>query len=246
MDRKLEILLEALRQAVARPQEQRLYKAGKFDGLFPSRAGPSADAANQALRDGLLEIIRTEVKGKTTLEWVRPTPRGVEFLHRHESPVQALHDLRQTLQVNQQAIPRWLEDVRGNLDTLAESLADTASKWVEKLAELTRRVDDALRRLEAAAPLVPKELLDGLPWSIDAVNYLDRRRNAGASDPCPLPELFTALAEPHPALTISAYHAGLRRLHERRVIQLQPATGAIAQPEFALLVAGSLLYTATR
>jgi hypothetical protein len=160
--------------------------------------------------------------------------------------VRALHDLRETLQANRQAIPLWLDGLRGDLHALGEALAGSAARWVEKLDELTRRVDDALRRIEAASPLVPKELLDGLPWSLDAINYLDRRRNGGAADACPLPELFLALLPAHPALTIGGFHDGLRRLHERRVVRLQPAAGDLAQPEFALPVAGVLMYAASR
>src|SRR5262249_2467286 len=36
-DRAAEALLEALRQALAAGGEQRLYKSGKLDGLFPSK-----------------------------------------------------------------------------------------------------------------------------------------------------------------------------------------------------------------
>jgi len=246
MDKKLEILLEALRQALARSEEQRLYKSGKLDGLFASRTGPAGEAADAALRDGLLQIVRSETRGKVVIDWVRPTPAGVEYLHQHESPVRTLHELRQTLRTNQRAIPLWLEDLRANLHMLEATLAGSAARWVEKLEDLTRRVDDTLRRLEAASPLVPKELLDGLPWSIDAVNYLDRRRNAGAPGACPLPELFAALTAPHPTLTLTMFHLGLRRLHERRVVALHPANGEIDQPEFALLEAGKLLYLVSR
>lgn len=246
MDKQTEILVGALRQALGRSEEQRLYRAGKLEGLFPGRTGPAGDAAQQALREGLIEIVRTETKGKVAIDWARPTPAGVEFLHRHESPVRALHDLRETLQANQQAIPLWLEGLHGDLRQLGEAVASSAARWVEKLEELTRRVDDALRRIEAAAPLVPKELLDGLPWSVDAVNYLDRRRNGGAPDACPLPELFAALVAPHPGLTIGGFHDGLRRLHERRVVRLQPATGEVVRPEFALLVGGLVMVAALR
>jgi len=245
MDKQTEILVAALRLALARPGEQRLYKAGKLDGLF-GRTGPAGDAAQQALRDGLLEIVRAEAKGKATIEWVQPTPRGVEFLHRHESPVRALHDLRETLHANRQAIPLWLDAVRNDLHAMGEALAGSAARWVEKLEELTRRVDDALRRIEAASPLVPKELLDGLEWSVDAVNYLDRRRNGGATDACPLPELFAALRPTHPALTLGGFQDGLRRLHERRVVQLRPAAGDLDEPEFALPIGGVLMYAAAR
>ena len=45
------------------------------------------------MRDGLLEIVRTEESGKLTTEWVRLTPAGVSFLHAHESPRAVLEAL---------------------------------------------------------------------------------------------------------------------------------------------------------
>src|SRR5262245_24913308 len=159
-DRAAQALLEALRQALAAGGERRLYRSGKLDGLFPSKAGPSGTAAADALRDGLLEVVRREVKGKTEIDWVRVTPRGVEFLHRHESPLHALHDLRDRLRANQEAIPLWLAGMGASLQALADQLRADSSGWAERLRTLERRVEDALRRLEAAAPLVPPEVLE--------------------------------------------------------------------------------------
>src|ERR1051325_4839267 len=138
MDRVTETLLEALRQALAEPAEQRLYRSGKLEGLFPGRTGVNAAAAEQALRDGLLEVARTETKGKTVIEWVRLAPRGVDFLHDHESPVRALQDLRAALAANQQAVPLWLAEMRAGLQALDERLAADAQKWVQRLEALTR------------------------------------------------------------------------------------------------------------
>ena len=103
-DKATEALLEVLKQCLAEPGEQRLYKSGKLPGLFPARTGVNGEAATLALNEGLLEVVRTETKGKVTTEWVRSTPRAIEFLHKHESPVQALKDLQAILQVNQQKI----------------------------------------------------------------------------------------------------------------------------------------------
>jgi hypothetical protein len=256
MDRVEEVLVEALRQALAGPAEQRLYRSGKLEGLFPGRSGSGGTAAAQALRDGLLEVVRTETKGKTVIEWVRPTPRGVDFLHERESPLRALEELRSTLWLNRQAVPAWLADMRVGLQALDERLAADAHKWLERLDALARRVDETLRRLEAAAPLVPAEVVTAHPWTVDALNYLDRRRLAagpeagdnGASPECPLPELFTALVRQHPGLSVSAFHEGLRRLHERRLLHLRPAAGLadLSQPEYALLDSGAVLYYAAR
>jgi DNA-binding PadR family transcriptional regulator len=247
-------LIEALRQALAEPGEARLYRSGKLSGLFPSRNSVHAAAAEQALRDGLLEIVRTETKGKTVIDWVRLTPQGVEFLHQRESPLRALQELRSTLQLNRQAIPVWLTEMRGALQAMDERLAADARKWLERLDVLARRVEETLRRLEQSAPLLPPEIAQEHPWAIDALNYLDRRRLAagpsanGDASVCPLPELFAALARQHPDLSVRVYHEGLRRLHERRLVQLQPAANLadLPQPEYALLEGAAVFYYVAR
>src|SRR5215831_14601470 len=115
MDKVTDALLAALKQALAEPGEQRLFRSGKLAGLFPGRAGANGDAAARALRDRLLEVARTEQRGKTAVDWVRPTPRGVAFLHDHESPVRALQELRAAVQATQESAPAWLEEMRRSL-----------------------------------------------------------------------------------------------------------------------------------
>jgi hypothetical protein len=248
MERVTELIAGAVRRALAEPVEHRLYKSGKLDGLFPGRAGVNGDAAATALRDGLFEIARTESKGKTKSEWVRLTPRGVNFLHEHESPVYALHELRDTLRANRQAIPVWLGEMRAGLQTLDDRLAAEAHRWTERLEALTRRVEQTLERIEATLPLLPTEVAEAVPWGIDALNYLDRKRNGGGPNECPLPELFAALAQHHPGLSIGSFHDGLRRLRNRRALRLEAPAGAdgLQQPEYALLDAGKLFYYAGR
>jgi hypothetical protein len=244
MDKVTEILIGALRQALADPSEQRLYKSGKLEGLFPGRSGSSVTAAGQALRDGLLEVVRSESKGKTTIEWVRLTPRGVDFLHEQESPLCALHDLRQALRTNQQAVPVWLDEMRTSLHTIDQRLAADAQKWQQRLAALTLRVEDTLQRLQALMPLLPEEVAQAHPWAIDAINYLDRRQSGGATTDCPLPELFSALIRHHAELSLSGFHEGLRKLRDRRVVRLEPVASLqdLPQPEFAHLEGGAIFY----
>jgi hypothetical protein len=235
-DRVTHTLVEALRQAVALPGEHRLFRAGKLDGLFPGRTGTASEAARRALDEGLLERARLETKGKTEIDWVRATPRGVEFLHRHESPVQALHDLLAVLRANRSAIPAWLDDMRGLLRDMDARLQADADRWLARLAGLEGRVVETLRRLEAAGPLLPDEVVRDHPWAIDALNYLDRRRTAGNSLPCPLHELFAAVKDHHAELALAAFHDGLRQLHHRKALLLRPAEdGKLSHPEYALL-----------
>src|SRR5205085_2535934 len=143
----------------------------KLEGLFASRSGVNSEAAAQAVRAGLLEVVRTEIKGKTTIEWVRLTPRGTEFLHDQESPGQALKDLQAVLQVSRERVPLWL------------------------------------------------------------------------------PELFTAVREKYPGLSVTDFHDRLRRLRDRHALHLVPFAGQpheIQEPEYALLDGATLFYYATR
>src|SRR5438445_6149121 len=141
IDSVTEVLLDALKLALAEPGEQRLFKSGKLGGLFSGRAGANGEAAARALREGLLEVVRTEAKGKTTIEWVRLTPRAIEFLHEQESPIQALKDLQIVLQANRDAIPLWLAEMQRTLQALAGQLAEEAERWTHRLDALSRQVE---------------------------------------------------------------------------------------------------------
>jgi hypothetical protein len=248
-DKVTETLVDALKLALAEPGAQPLFKSGKQPGLFASRSGVNGEAAARALRDRLLEVVRTEAKGKTTVEWVRITPRAMEFLHEQESPLQALRDLRTILQTNREAIPLWLAEIEGELQALSRRLAEEAERWTHRLEALSGQVEAALRRVEAAGPQLADGTATDAPWALDALAYLDHRRSSGAAGDCPLPELFAALHEKHPDLSVSAFHDGLRHLDDRRALRLLPFTGPpseIQEPEYALLDRAALLYYVTR
>jgi hypothetical protein len=246
-DRVTQTLVEALARALATPGEHRLFRAGKLDGLFPGRTGAGATAADRALTEGLIEQARLETKGKTEIRWVRITPRGVEFLHQHQSPLHALHELLGVLRANHNAVPLWLDQMRALLAGIDARLSADAGRWVQRLQSLEERVAETLRRLEAAGPLLPDEVARDHPWAIDALNYLDRRRTGGGADACPLHELFAAVKDHHPDLGVTAFHDGLRRLHHRKALLLHPASnGHATHPEYALLDGAAVYHLAVR
>lgn len=249
-DKVTEALVEALKQGLAEPgAEQRLYRTGKLTGLFPGRTGASAEAAAQALRDGLLEVVRNETKGKTTTEWVRLTPRGVDFLHAHESPVGVLEELRDLLRMTQEGVPVWLAEMQQDLRAVATRLGDNVQRLSQRLESLGQRVDEALRRADLVRLPPANGTGDTVPWARAALAYLDRRRDSGAAELCPLPELFTALRPEHAQLSIPAFLDGLRHLHDRRALSLLPFVGTIEQlpePEYALMEGSAVLYYVTR
>ena len=247
-DKVTETLLEALKQGLARPGEHRLYKSGKLEGLFPGRTGAGAEAAVRALREGLIESVRTETKGKTAIDWVRVTPRAVDFLHEHESPLRALEELREELRATRERVPAWSEEVRRSLAALGDRLADDSARMLQRVEALSARVEEALRRLAVLGPHLPEGVAKVVPWAEDALAYLERRRTGGVAGPCPLSELFAALAGRQPEFTIARFHDGLRRLHERRLVRLLPAgavPGEVPPPEYVLPDAGQLYYYVT-
>lgn len=246
MDRMTETLLAALKQALAEPAEQRLYRSGKLAGLFPGKAAVNAEAAARALQDGLLEVVRTETKGKTTLDWVRITPKGVNYLHDQEAPVQVLRELRAALHVNRQGLPTVLAELHQELHALGNRLVEQVQSYGQRLEALERRVEEALRRADLAGPSLPDGVAAALPWAAAALEYLDRRRKSGAPGACPLPELFAALREQHGSLSLTDFHDGLRRLHDRHALRLTPAEPGqpLPEPEHALLDGEAVYYYA--
>jgi hypothetical protein len=248
MDKLTQALIEALKQAVTQPGEQRLFRSGKLPGVFPGRAGLNAEAAAQALRDGLLEVVRTETRGKATTEFVRVTPRGVEFLHKYESPLQALHDLRGVLQMTQDGLPTWVADLRQELQKTGDRLAEQAQQIGKRIDALCQRVEVALQRAEALGPQPKADVASIAPWGPQALEYLDKRKATGVVNYCTLPELFAALREKQPELTITDFHAGLRRLHDRGVLRLVPydSPEPLPEPEYALLDGAATFYHVAR
>jgi hypothetical protein len=246
MEKVTATLIEALKQALAEPGDQRLFRSGKLPGVFPGRTAASAEAAARALREGLLEVVRTEIKGKTVAEWVRVTPAGVRFLHDHESPVQAMTELRTALQTTRDGIPAWLAEIRTSLDALGSRLTGGVNAIAHRLEALSRRVEEALER--TAAPPLPEDVARAIPWATEALGHLARRRGGGITAPCPLPELFLAIKGPHGDLTVADFHTGLRRLHERGIVRLLPHEGlnGLPQPEYALPDGAATYYYVTR
>lgn len=240
LHRREEFILAALKTAIAEPEEYRLFQSGKLPGLFPSRSGLSSEAALEAIKRGYFESVRTETKGKVIVEWVKATPRGVDFVHRNDSPKAILNELRALLGNSRHGVPSWLEETREELDDLSARFEDTASTVIGKLDELGRRLELALRRVEAQGPNVPTAMTQLVPWAVDALEYLDRRLLAGAPGPCPLEELFTALGDRRRGISIPDFHTGLRRLHDNRALRLIAHPVRAADVAFALLIGQEL------
>ncbi len=249
-DRVTQVIVEALKEAAGATGEQRLFRSGKLPGLLPGRTGLNAEAAERALREGLVERVRTETRGKTNIEWVRLTAKGVEFIHTHESPARALDELRVVLQATQEGMPGWLADLRRQVEEMARRLEDEVQGIARRLQHLTERVDEAMRRAELTVLRLTEEAKAILPWGQDAIQFLERRREGGLLNSCPLPELFETLQEKHPDLSLKAFQDGLVWLHDRTsVLRLLPFEGPfddLPRPEFAIPHGARVCYHVAR
>lgn len=240
MDPVHAILLEALRTAAREGGELRLYRSGKLPGLLPARTAAHVQAATQLVRDGLIEIARTETRGKTPVEFVRITPRGIDYLLQHDSPARAMDELRDALAVNTQQLPAWVAELRGELDALSRRMVDEVTRIGQRLDRLATHVETVLARAAAERKTAPA------PWTQAALDYLGSRQQVIGQPHCPLPELFAALGSRHFELAIRDFHAGLRRLQDEGLVQLVPHVGdnGPPEPEFALPDGSAVLYYA--
>lgn len=248
-DRQQEALIRALRDALAANTEMRLYRRGKLPGLFPNRSGVTAAAATAAIRDGLLEIVRTEIKGKISTEWVKLTPKGVEFLHAQTTPIGVLRELRRELSAAREGAPVFLSAIQAEWQASARRMQEQVQRAVDRLDALADRVEDALRRADILGQPLPNGVAKSVPWGQAALDYLDHRYETGAPENCPLPELFAAVRGQFPELSLLEFQDGLRRMHDHHALRLRPfpePPECLPEPEYAILDGAAMLYFATK
>jgi hypothetical protein len=242
MDDTRPLILEALRTGANHAGEVRLYRAGKLPGLFAARTHRHTAAAAAAVREGLIEILRTETRGKTVVEWAGVTPKGRGFLVQHESPAHALRELRELLKLNEAGVPGWVADLRERVELLTRQFLAEVESVHQQLAQAAQRVATAIDRLEQQhAPSAQQP-----DWSALALEYLAHRQQVVTEPKCPLAELFAALRLRGAELGLKDYHLGLRRLHEDGAIQLETHAGEEPppEPEYALLDGATVYYYA--
>ncbi len=241
MDRKRFMLLDAIKTGAQARGEVRLYARGKLPGLFEQRTRETSDLANQAVQDGLLEMTRVETVGKTTVEWMRVTQKGLDLLLESESPIRALEELRDALAVHRHGLPDWATQLQATIDSLSRDVAAEIGQVRAKLDQLADRVNESLARFKTTSTSPTPTTT---PWAADALRFLESRHEVGLGTRCSLADLFAALRGKHNGLTLREFHAGIRRLREGAVLTLHPGTQPddAPGPEYALLDGAAVYY----
>lgn len=232
------LIVEALTRAAAAPEGLPLIASKAGAGLFAGTA--AGKQAAQACKDaGLLDVLRREPRGKTTLEVVGLTDRGLALLLDRANPKPVLEALVQALQARRDQLQAIAGDVQRSQQQLAA------------LEAVARRVLDQLHLQQHVPPAAPwekngKHAPPDLAASIRA--ELERWYAADALGDLPLPELFRRLRPTFPQLTVGQFHDELRLLHQGQHVYLHPWTGPLyelPEPAFALLVGHEIAYYAS-
>ncbi len=257
-DKSTRMVLAALSRAAAAPEGAPLYSVRGGSGLFP--AAPAGRQAAQRCKDeGWLRIASTESdvstpvpstagdttvlvrkKLKTTTEICHLTEKGLAWLLGQTSPREVLEDFIRALEARQAEgldLFAGLQRMQTGFDALkasAEAVLERMSRPQEAAA-----TEGLLERFQ--------RFHQGRAGDIGTVLLarLKEWQASGASEDCPLPELFHRSQTGSPDLTIGAFHDSLRRLHDAGLVYLHPWTGplhALPEPSFALLVGHEIAY----
>jgi len=124
-------------------------------------------------------------KGKTPIEFARITAKGVEFVLNADSPVRALEELKQTLEMNRDGLPAWVADLRAQVDDIGRRFIDEIDAIKQRLDAMGSRVHEALKRIEKktygvcelTSKTIPKARLEAIPWTrftVDAQAQLEK------------------------------------------------------------------------
>jgi len=230
-DKSTPLILEALSRAAAEPDGLYLHASKGALGLFA--ASPAArQAAQRCKNEGLLQSIRTDIRGKSVAEICAITEKGLAYLIAQASPKQVIEDFIRALDARQ-----------GQLNSVVDAVRQMHSSLASIRAVAERLNSSAIR------PPEPAPSANGSPgWVADVVSRLSNWRQTGASSDCPLPDLYRSALESTPKLTVGQFHDGLRKLHDEERIYLHPWTGPLCdlpEPSLALLVGHEIAYYAS-
>jgi hypothetical protein len=243
-DKSTQLILDALTRAAGEPAGLSLYANKAEPGLFPATS-VARTAADRAKADGLLRVIDTEAKGRTVREVCVLTDKGMQFLAKQASPRQVLEDFVRVLEDRQTAVAGLSESVArmaAGLTAIRTAVEQVLPRLTDHPATNGTPMNGLLAPPRPAASAAPDALIADVK-----ARLAEWHATAGASQDCPLPDLYRKLDAAGTA-SVGLFHDALRQLHDDHQIYLHPWTGplyALPEPAFALLVGHEVAYYAS-
>jgi hypothetical protein len=224
------LVLDALRRAAADPAGSLLFCQKANPGLFGTSVS-ARQAAQKCKELKLLEVVRSEPRGKSVQEVVVLTPKGMEHLLSRSDPRLLLEDLIRTLETREK---QW--------SALSDAVHQTQAS-LTAFKEMTASVLGSMSKVGNPSP--PST---GAARADLARRCLATWNDGNPAEDCPLPRLFRDMQATDPELTNGLFHDLLRKLHLGEQIYLHPWTGPLCEmpePGMALLVGHEVAYYAS-
>jgi hypothetical protein len=224
-DKSSQLVLTALTRAAAESVGVPLVGTRTTPGLFPATT-LGKQAAQRCREDGYL----SDTDDACTI-----TDKGMTYLLGQVSPRQVLEDFVRVLESREDQVGELLEAAR-RMKAGIDALRGAVSAVLDKLAAPGGDLNSLCSAFRAQPATDPAAAVREM---------LARWKTSGATEDCPLPDLYRSLAASCPALTIGAFHDVLRQMHEAREVYLHPWTGplyAIPQPAYALMIGHEIDY----
>ena len=241
-DKSTRLILDALTRAASEPAGYPLFAQKTDSGLFPATT-LARTAADRAKADGLLRVVETDTTGRSAREVCALTDKGMDYLTRQASPRQVLEDLVRVLEDRQTAVAE-LAATTANMAAGLNSLRTLVEQMLPRLTTYPVRNGTPMNGLLAPPRPSVAIVTDTLIADIKA-RLAEWHAAAGASQDCPLPELYRKLES---AGTVGLFHDALRQLHDDHQVYLHPWTGplyALPEPAFALMVGHEVAFYAS-
>ncbi len=222
------LILEALKRVACEPEGLPL--VGGKAGLFAAN-GIGREAARHCKEQGLVRVLRSDIKGKTSSEICVITDRGLDLLTEQVDPFILLERLQHDLETQGRSWRAALENLQHGKD---------------RLTLLQQAVERVLERCPGHSN--SGSAVDGFRLEPKILAKLRTWQREGTLGDFPLPDLFQSVADDVPTMKLGEFHDTLRRLHEDKSIYLHPWTGPLYQlpePAFALLVGHEIAYYAS-
>jgi hypothetical protein len=189
-----------------------------------------------------LEVVRTENRGKGTIEICRITEEGIAHVLAEVSPRQVLQDL--------------VGAVASCGKTVA-ALMETAQQASARIDQLRAIAGMIVQSIEATHPPVSRNDIvphgngkspgasETTDWKGAVVAYLEQWQVAHPTEDCTLSMLYRQARKTAPHLTMGQFHDGIRDLFDESRIYLHPWTGPLhdmPEPVHALLIGHEIAY----